>query len=75
MKVLHLPVPQFLDRGVVGWSFGAAVPALVVVGPVAVVLAVGLVVFPLYETRSLRLNPSWQVTKLMLCSASRSLWP
>jgi hypothetical protein len=29
----------------------------------------------LYETRSLRVNPSWQVTKLTLCSGSRSLWP
>ena len=26
----------------------------------------------LYETRSLSVNPSWQVTKLMLCSGSRS---
>jgi hypothetical protein len=26
----------------------------------------------LYETRSVSVNPSWQVTKLMLCSASRS---
>ena len=29
----------------------------------------------LYDTRSLRVKPSWQVTKLMLCSASRSSCP
>jgi hypothetical protein len=27
-----------------------------------------------YETRSLRVKPSWQVTKLTLCSGSRCLW-
>ena len=26
---------------------------------------------PLYETRSLSVKPSWQVTKLTLCSGSR----
>ena len=43
-EVLHLAVAQLLDRRVVGRPFDAAVPTAVVVGAVAVVLAVGLVV-------------------------------
>ena len=43
-EVALLPLAQRDDRRVVGRPFGAAVPAIVVVGAVAVVLAVGLVV-------------------------------
>mgnify|MGYP003694180711 CR=1 FL=1 len=43
-EVLHLPRSQLLDRRIVGRAFHAAVPASVVVGAVAVVLAVRLVV-------------------------------
>ena len=50
-EVLHLPVPQLLDRRVVGRPLDPAVPALVVVGPVAVLLAVGLVVLLVVATR------------------------
>ena len=42
--ILHLAVAQPLDLGVLGRAFDAAVPAPVVVGAVAVVLAVRLVV-------------------------------
>ena len=43
-KVLHLPIPEFLHAGIIGGTFNAAVPASVVVGPVAVVFAVCFVV-------------------------------
>src|SRR5262249_21746415 len=43
-EVLDLAVTQFLDGRIVGRSLDATVPAGVVVGAVAVVLAVGLVV-------------------------------
>ena len=43
-EVLHLPVAQLLDCGIVGRAFDAAIPASVVVGAVAVVFAVGFVV-------------------------------
>ena len=43
-EVALLPLAQRDDVRVVGRPFGAAVPAVVVVGAVAVVLAVGLVV-------------------------------
>ena len=43
--ILHLAVAQLLHRRVIGRSFDAAVPAPVVIGAVAVVLAVRLVVF------------------------------
>ena len=40
-----MPCPQGQDVGVVGRAFGAAIPAVVVVGAVFVILAVGFVVF------------------------------
>ena len=43
-EVLDLPLAQPLDLGIVGRPLDAAVPAVVVVGAVAVALAVGLVV-------------------------------
>ena len=43
-EVLHLPVRSFSIAGIVGRAFDTAVPASVVVGAVAVVLAVRLVV-------------------------------
>ncbi len=43
-EVPHLPGPQLANLWVVGLSFDAAVPAKVVIGAVAVLLAVGLVV-------------------------------
>ncbi len=44
-KVLHLSIAQALDSRVVAGTFDAAVPAPAVVGAVAVLLAVGFVVF------------------------------
>ena len=43
-QVLHLAVAQRFDLRIVGRPLDAAVPAAIVVGAVAVVLAVGLVV-------------------------------
>ena len=43
-EVLHLPVSQFLDRGIFGRAFEPAVPAPVVVRTVTVVFAIRLVV-------------------------------
>src|SRR5439155_6055888 len=45
-EVLHLAVPELLDGGIAGGAFDATVPAPVVVGAVAVLLAVRLVVLP-----------------------------
>src|SRR5262249_36614701 len=44
-EVLDLPCSQLLDRGIVRRAFHSAVPASVVVGAVATVLAIRLVVF------------------------------
>src|SRR5262249_15981719 len=43
-EVLHLAVAQRFHAGVVGWAFHATVPAPIVIGPLPVCLAVGLVV-------------------------------
>jgi hypothetical protein len=43
--VFHLPLTQLVDRRIVGVPFPPVVPAVVVVGAIVVVLAVGLVVF------------------------------
>src|SRR5208337_2470645 len=43
-KVLNLALAQLFDGGVVGGAFHTAIPTSVVIGPVAIVLAVGLVV-------------------------------
>ena len=43
-EILDLPVPQLLDCRIVGRTFDAAVPAAIVVGAVAVVLAVRFIV-------------------------------
>ena len=43
-EILDLAVAQRLDRRIVGGSLHAAVPAQIVIGTVAVVLAIGLVV-------------------------------
>ena len=45
-EVLHLSRPQPVDVGIFGRPFHSTVPASVVVGAVAIVLAVRLVVFP-----------------------------
>src|SRR6266851_591929 len=45
-EISLLSLAQFLDSRVVGGSFGAAVPTQVIIGPVAVFFAVGLVVLP-----------------------------
>src|SRR5262249_30493193 len=42
--VLHLTIAEPLDLRIVGWTFGSAVPAPVVVGAVSVVLTVALIV-------------------------------
>src|SRR5439155_25411962 len=44
-EVLHLAIPQLLDGGVLGRAFRAAIPALVIIGAVAIVFAVCLIVF------------------------------
>ena len=44
-EVLHLPVPQLLNGRVIGRAFSATVPTAIVVGAVAVSLAIILVVF------------------------------
>ena len=59
------------DLGVVGGSLDPTVPGPVVVGAVAIVLAVGLVVLVVVETRSASVKPSWAVTKLMLAKGLR----
>src|SRR5262245_23368816 len=43
-EVLDLPAAQRFNRRVLGGTFHAAIPRVIVVGPVAVLLAVGLVV-------------------------------
>src|SRR4029077_5571093 len=43
-KVLHLPISEFLHRGIFGGTFDATVPASVVVGAITVVLVVCFVV-------------------------------
>ena len=52
-------------------ALDAAVPAAVVGGAVAVVLAVGLVVLVVVADRSASVKPSWAVTKLMLARGRR----
>ena len=46
-EILDLPHPNRLDRGVVGLSLDPVVGAVVLVGAVPIMLAVGLVVLPL----------------------------
>src|SRR4029077_9624329 len=43
-KILHLPIPEFLYAGIIGGTFNTAVPASIVVRPVAVVFAICFVV-------------------------------
>src|SRR5262249_44813720 len=43
-EILYLTVPERLDRAIVRWAFHAAVPAPVVIGAVAIVLAVPFIV-------------------------------
>ena len=44
-EVLHLPVPQLLNGRVIGRPFSTTVPTAIVVGAIAVSLAIVLVVF------------------------------
>src|SRR5207247_6455071 len=46
-KVLHLPVSEFLHRGIIARTFNAAVPTAVVVRAVTVIFAVCFVVLVL----------------------------
>ena len=63
-----------LDRRVVGRALDAAVPAQVLVAAVAVrPRRSPRCACASYETRSLSVKPSWQVTKLTLACGSRSL--
>src|SRR4249920_3318602 len=43
-EVLHLPISELLDCGLVGWAFPTAIPAAVVVRTIAIVLTIRLVV-------------------------------
>ena len=50
-KVLYLPVSEFLHAGIIGWTFNTAVPASIVVRPVAVVFAICFVVLAIITRR------------------------
>src|SRR5271165_1932979 len=46
-KIALLPAPQRIYRRVVGWTFDAAIPTIVLIRAIAVVLPVGFVVLAL----------------------------
>jgi hypothetical protein len=45
-EVLDLFVPKFLDRWIIGWTFNATIPALVVVCPISIMIVIRFIMFP-----------------------------
>jgi hypothetical protein len=72
-KIALLPGAQGIDVLVVGRTFGAAIPAVVVVAPVAVLFAVRLIVFVIVTYQITQVKPSWAVMKLRLALGRRPL--
>ena len=74
-EILHLAIPQPLDRRVICWAFDAAIPTAVVVGAVAIVFAIRLVVLLVIGDEVIERESIVAGHKVDALLRFRCLWP